>query len=155
MSHLTKTENNIIYFAYAVVEMDTNEILNVVWLNRNTGENEIIARSINTEQRMFRIPATSVFDKESLKCVSTSTTKKGVTSYKYSIVSDSTKRQNYVLDQIRQKRKPLLVSTDYTQLADAPFTAAKKKEWKTYRKALRDITKSADLENVVWPTEPE
>ena len=50
-------------------------------------------------------------------------------------------------------------------MPDSPLSDSKKSEWKTYRQALRDITKTAkpkssylpaklDLESVTFPTEP-
>ena len=45
------------------------------------------------------------------------------------------------------------------ELTEASQPDAKKNEWKTYRQALRDITKTtpADdaLSNITWPTKPE
>jgi hypothetical protein len=58
-------------------------------------------------------------------------------------------------DAIRSQRDALLTSCDWTMLADAPLTAAKKAEWTTYRQALRDIPDSGtDASKVVWPTKP-
>jgi hypothetical protein len=58
------------------------------------------------------------------------------------------------LVQIRGKRDALLLSSDWTQLADSPLSNAKKTQWKTYRQQLRDITNSADISNVEFPTPP-
>lgn len=53
---------------------------------------------------------------------------------------------------IRNRRRPLLDATDWTQLADAPVDKA---AWAAYRQALRDITSQAGYPtNVVWPTPP-
>ena len=55
----------------------------------------------------------------------------------------------------RKYRNGLLTDSDWTQLADAPITKAKIKEWATYRQALRDITKQPGFPfTVVYPTEP-
>ena len=56
-------------------------------------------------------------------------------------------------------RNSTLFNSDWTQLADAPLTDAKKAEWVTYRETLRDMMANlpADLDhpdNVVWPTAP-
>ena len=52
------------------------------------------------------------------------------------------------------KRSRLLLSTDWTQLADIPETTRLK--WQAYRQALRDITAQKGFpENVTWPTIPE
>jgi hypothetical protein len=56
---------------------------------------------------------------------------------------------------IRNARRPLLEESDWTHLADAPLTKAKKDKWKTYRQSLRDITKQADPNNIDWPIAPE
>jgi hypothetical protein len=40
----------------------------------------------------------------------------------------------------KQQRNQLLQSTDFTQLADAPFTEQQKKDYATYRNALRNMT---------------
>lgn len=40
---------------------------------------------------------------------------------------------------IRPIRNQKLADSDWTQLADAPLTDAKKTEWATYRQGLRDV----------------
>ncbi len=60
---------------------------------------------------------------------------------------------------VRIMRNSTLFNSDWTQLADAPLTDAKKAEWVTYRETLRDMMANlpADLDhpdNVVWPTAP-
>jgi len=55
--------------------------------------------------------------------------------------------------QVRLERDSLLLSSDWTQVADAPVD---KTAWSTYRQALRDIPSQAGFPNeVTWPTEPE
>lgn len=55
--------------------------------------------------------------------------------------------------QVRLERDSLLLSSDWTQAADAPVD---KTAWATYRQALRDIPSQAGFPNeVTWPTEPE
>ncbi len=56
------------------------------------------------------------------------------------------------LGQEKLKRNLLLEESDKFVLEDFPTT--KKAEWKTYRKALRDMDFS-DLDNLKWPTKPE
>ncbi len=56
------------------------------------------------------------------------------------------------LGQEKLKRNLLLEESDKFVLEDFPTT--KKAEWKTYRKALRDMDFS-DLDNLTWPTKPE
>ena len=60
------------------------------------------------------------------------------------------------LSVVRSKRDELLAASDWTQFADSPLTDEKKKEWQTYRQALRDMPDKGctDLDNPVWPTIP-
>jgi len=52
-------------------------------------------------------------------------------------------------------RDRLLTGSDWTQLPDAPLTAAQKSAWVVYRQALRDVTKQAGFPaNVTWPIVP-
>ena len=53
----------------------------------------------------------------------------------------------------RDKRNQLLVSSDWTQVADSPIDQA---AWATYRKALRDMPSQEGFPNeVTWPVAPE
>ena len=56
---------------------------------------------------------------------------------------------------LRQQRNILLAQTDWMGNSDVTMSA----DWKTYRQALRDITKQtpADdtLSNITWPIKPE
>lgn len=52
----------------------------------------------------------------------------------------------------RAKRRGLLESSDWTQLSDVPSQT--KEAWRTYRQALRDITKQPDPRNLIWPDAP-
>mgnify|MGYP001158096597 CR=1 FL=1 len=64
----------------------------------------------------------------------------------------------------RAKRNALLKDCDWTQLPNAPLTDTKKKEWETYRQALRELPKTAspkldsigafDDASVTFPTKP-
>ena len=57
--------------------------------------------------------------------------------------------------QMRQARGRALAASDWTQLADAPITAARKTAWKAYRRALRDAPKQEGFPWAMeWP-EPE
>ena len=66
--------------------------------------------------------------------------------------------------ELRWRRNALLADCDWTVMEDSPLSDEKKKEWKTYRQALRDITSGAspkldsvgrlDMTSVTWPTEP-
>lgn len=56
---------------------------------------------------------------------------------------------------IREERERLLKACDWTQLPDSPLTAAKRKQWATYRRLLREFPESvADPLNPVWPNPP-
>lgn len=56
---------------------------------------------------------------------------------------------------VRRQREQLLFSSDWTQIADAPFSEEKKAAWRAYRQELRDITKQSGFPwDVVWPTRP-
>ena len=59
------------------------------------------------------------------------------------------------MEELRRQRNQLLAETDWMGNSDVTMSA----DWKTYRQALRDITKTtpADdaLSNITWPTKPE
>ena len=57
------------------------------------------------------------------------------------------------LDAVRATRKPLLEEADWQihKLEDANGNTT---AWRTYRQALRDITKASDIYNITWPTKP-
>ena len=56
---------------------------------------------------------------------------------------------------LRNQRNQLLAETDWMGNSDVTMSA----DWKTYRQALRDITKQTPsddaLSNITWPTKPE
>ncbi len=56
---------------------------------------------------------------------------------------------------LRMQRNNLLAETDWMGNSDVTMSA----DWKTYRQALRDITKQTpsddSLSNITWPTKPE
>jgi hypothetical protein len=57
----------------------------------------------------------------------------------------------FKLNELRIERNRLLAETDYLALSDQTLSA----EMKTYRQALRDITKTAtSLDDVKWPEKP-
>ena len=57
------------------------------------------------------------------------------------------------LEDIRQRRWPLLEEADIEiyKLEDSGSNTA---AWRTYRQALRDVTKQSDLDNISWPSKP-
>ena len=56
---------------------------------------------------------------------------------------------------LREQRNRLLADTDWMGNSDVTMSA----DWKTYRQALRDITKTTPtddaISNITWPTKPE
>ena len=58
-------------------------------------------------------------------------------------------------DDIRRERDSILAASDWTQVADAPFTASEKQAWADYRQALRDVPQDFDSpDDVIWPEAP-
>lgn len=56
---------------------------------------------------------------------------------------------------LRDKRDQMLKNSDYSQLEDSPYDAAKKAEYVTYRQELRDLpANTPDPSNPSWPVEP-
>jgi|TARA_R110001606_G_scaffold398992_1_gene579833 hypothetical protein len=59
---------------------------------------------------------------------------------------------------VRQHRDSRLYASDWTQVADAPLTDAKKAEWVTYRAILRRVpaenSGAVDITEIAWPTAP-
>jgi hypothetical protein len=55
-------------------------------------------------------------------------------------------------------RQELLLSSDYTQLSDSPFTAEQRSEWQMYRQELRDLPEDfahvTSIDDVVFPDPP-
>lgn len=64
-----------------------------------------------------------------------------------------TSLDNNQKEALRNTRKPLIEEADWeiNKLFDSGGDASK---WKTYRQALRDITKASDIYDVTWPTKP-
>jgi len=55
----------------------------------------------------------------------------------------------------RATRDGLIASCDWTQIPDAPLTAAQRAAWVTYRQALRDVPAQAGFPaTIIWPTLP-
>ena len=59
------------------------------------------------------------------------------------------------MEELRRQRDQLLAETDWMGNSDVTMSA----DWKTYRQALRDITKQTPsddtLSNITWPKKPE
>jgi len=60
-----------------------------------------------------------------------------------------------MLSKIRAERDSKLSKTDWIMLSDSQASAACKTAFETYRQSLRDFPDTVDLNNIVWPTEPE
>ena len=55
----------------------------------------------------------------------------------------------------RVTRDGLIAACDWTQIPDAPLTAAQRAAWATYREALRDVPAQAGFPATInWPTKP-
>lgn len=55
----------------------------------------------------------------------------------------------------RRRRFQLLNVTDWTTVADAPLSDAKRAEWRTYRQALRDLPEQPGFPTeIAWPKPP-
>ena len=68
--------------------------------------------------------------------------------------TDLTRIENEKIGHLRKQRDFLLSQSDWTQSRDV--TLSNDADWKTYRQALRDITKDyKSLEDVKWPEKPE
>lgn len=52
---------------------------------------------------------------------------------------------------VRAKRNAMLISSDWTQLPDAPVDA---QAWAVFRQGLRDVTNQSDPFEIVWPSAP-
>tara|TARA_B100002019_G_scaffold26121_2_gene20029 strand:+ start:8073 stop:8507 length:435 start_codon:yes stop_codon:yes gene_type:complete len=58
-------------------------------------------------------------------------------------------------DRFREARYLRLVNSDWTQSSDSPLSDDKKKEWATYRQALRDLPQNeSDFSKIELPEEP-
>lgn len=58
--------------------------------------------------------------------------------------------------QLREERNLMLISSDWTQMPDAPLSDAARAAWREYRQALRDLPETAtDVTNPAWPMPPE
>ena len=56
---------------------------------------------------------------------------------------------------VRITRDSLLSLSDWTQLADAPLSAALRAEWAVYRQSLRDVPAQSGFPlDVIWPAAP-
>ena len=59
------------------------------------------------------------------------------------------------LEELRFERNFLLTETDWVVAKSIETGTSISDEWKTYRQALRDITKTAtSLDDATWPTKP-
>lgn len=69
-------------------------------------------------------------------------------------ISDSTITDEQNIAAVRAERNMKLEKSDWTQNRDV--TLSNDADWKTYRQALRDITKDyKSLDDVKWPEKPE
>lgn len=60
-----------------------------------------------------------------------------------------------ILRSLRRRRDRRLAASDWTQLPDAPLSAAERGAWAAHRQALRDLpTQTPDPAKPVWPQPP-
>ena len=72
-------------------------------------------------------------------------------TFKTNVIELTTEQK---LNSLRTERNKFLRMSDWTQNRDV--TLSNDADWKTYRQALRDITKDyKSLEDVKWPEKPE
>jgi len=57
------------------------------------------------------------------------------------------------LASLRNIRNSYLRECDWVMLSDSPYKN-NLKPWEGYRQALRDVTKQADIYNIIWPIKP-
>lgn len=80
----------------------------------------------------------------------------GSATYVAPAIQEHVATQNEISDQVRSRRRGLLMDSDWTQLSDTPLTNEQKLAWATYRQELRDITVQIGFpNNIVWPNKPE
>jgi hypothetical protein len=64
--------------------------------------------------------------------------------------------ENIATNDVLQKRKKLLYSSDWTQIPNNPLTTEQQTAWEVYRQELRDVTSQPGYPfNVIWPTAPQ
>lgn len=63
--------------------------------------------------------------------------------------------QEEKIDAIRVVRDSLISESDWLMLPDVPITAENRIQWQVYRQALRDFTATCDVDNPIWPIQPE
>lgn len=69
--------------------------------------------------------------------------------------SDAAAHKDLLAAELRARRDALLAASDWTQVPDAPLSAAARKKWATYRQQLRDLpAKTKDPANPSWPKPP-
>ena len=74
----------------------------------------------------------------------------------YQIVENPKPTNAELAENIRIKRDRLLSETDYYLMPDYPSDSKNLEELKTYRQALRDITKQSGFpKDVIWPEIPK
>jgi hypothetical protein len=62
--------------------------------------------------------------------------------------------QSILAEQVKAERSERLRATDWTQMPDAPLSAAQKSSLALYRQQLRDLPSVPGFPNVPWPEFP-
>ena len=74
----------------------------------------------------------------------------------YDAETDTWKECTVPLEELREERNKLLTASDFSQLADVPFTDTQREEWVVYRQALRDLTEGyVPVEDPQYPIVPK
>lgn len=73
-----------------------------------------------------------------------------------SVLSQKTYEEDQKWATVREKRDALIAATDYTQVADSPFSEEKQLEFQVYREELRNVPQTFDDPyEITWPAQPK
>tara|TARA_B100000212_G_scaffold338535_1_gene315239 strand:+ start:1690 stop:2136 length:447 start_codon:yes stop_codon:yes gene_type:complete len=79
--------------------------------------------------------------------------------YTVKVESTTSDEQTALINQqwanVRSERDRKLQGTDWVAARASETGVAVSDDWKTYRKALRDVPTQSDPYNITWPTEPQ
>lgn len=71
---------------------------------------------------------------------------------------DMGKLRQEIAFELRVLRNEMLRESDWTQMPDAPISAAEKAQWAAYRQSLRDVPQNNPsierIEDITWPSKP-
>jgi hypothetical protein len=103
----------------------------------------------------------AVYDKQTQKAIAfqVNLVGNGVWEQTWNVESLSAEEQDnavqHASSMARELAKHHLFISDWTQVADAPFTDEKRAAWTAYRQALRDVNKQPGFPwTIDWPVAP-